>query len=123
MIKIKRVYEKIDIHDGTRILVDRLWPRGVRRSTSNIDLWLKNVGPSDELRKWFLHDPDKWDEFKKRYIEELKTNPVFDKLIDIALNTDSITLLYATKDTEKNNAAILLEQLNLRLSKIQKVRG
>ena len=89
----------------------------------NVDLWLKNVGPSDELRKWFLHDPDKWDEFKKRYIEELKTNPVFDKLIDIALNTDSITLLYATKDTEKNNAAILLEQLNLRLSKIQKVRG
>ncbi len=119
MIKIKRVYDKIDIHDGTRILVDRLWPRGVRRSSANIDLWLKNVGPSDDLRKWFSHEPDKWPEFKKRYINELKTNPVFDKLLDIAMTTDPITLLYATKDPEKNNAAVLMEQLEIKIKKFK----
>jgi len=119
MIKIKRVYDKIDIHDGTRILVDRLWPRGVRRSTSNIDLWLKDVGPSTELRHWFDHEPDKWDEFKKRYINELNNNRAFDKLLDIILNSnDDVTLLYATKDTEHNNAVVVRDHLNFMLSKI-----
>ena len=71
-IKIKRVYEKPDKDDGIRILVDRLWPRGLTREKASIDLWLKDIAPSAELRKWFGHDPEKWDEFRKRYRHELK---------------------------------------------------
>ena len=82
MIYLKRVYDKVDIRDGTRILIDKLWPRGVRRSTSNIDLWLKEVGPSDDLRKWFAHEKDKWPEFRRRYEQELKKNPAFEKLVE-----------------------------------------
>lgn len=122
MIYLKRVYEKVDIRDGTRILIDRLWPRGVRRSTSNIDLWLKDVGPSDELRKWFAHENDKWPEFKKKYGEELKSNPAFDKLVDIALSTDPITLLYAASDKDHNNGVVLFNMLSKRLEKIKQTQ-
>ncbi|MEM0143134.1 MAG: DUF488 family protein, partial [Candidatus Parvarchaeum sp.] len=73
MIKIKRIYDTIEVTDGIRILVDRLWPRGVRRSSQKVDYWAKDVAPSNELRKWFGHDPSKWEEFRKRYIEELET--------------------------------------------------
>ncbi len=119
MIYLKRVYDKVDIRDGTRILIDGLWPRGVRRSTSNIDLWLKEVAPSDELRKWFAHEKDKWPEFQRKYKEELKSNRALDKLVDIALSTDPITLLYATKDREHSNAIVLYKVLEKRLEMIK----
>ncbi len=122
MIYLKRVYDKVDVRDGTRILIDRLWPRGVRRSTSNIDLWLKDVGPSDELRKWFAHEADKWPEFKKRYESELKDNLAFEKLVDIALSTDPITLLYAASDREHNNGVVLLKVLTKRVERVKKMQ-
>jgi Uncharacterized conserved protein len=122
MIYLKRVYEKVDIRDGTRILIDKLWPRGVRRSTSNIDLWLKEVGPSDDLRKWFAHEKDKWPEFRRRYEQELKKNPAFEKLVDIALSTDPITLLYAASDKEHNNGVVLFKMLNKRIEQIKKAK-
>ncbi|OJT93989.1 hypothetical protein Micr_00939 [Candidatus Micrarchaeum sp.] len=122
MIYLKRVYDKVDIRDGTRILIDKLWPRGVRRSTSNIDLWLKEVGPSDDLRKWFAHEKDKWPEFRRRYEQELKKNPAFEKLVDIALSTDPITLLYAASDKEHNNGVVLFKMLNKRIEQIKKAK-
>ncbi|MCL5679835.1 MAG: DUF488 family protein [Candidatus Marsarchaeota archaeon] len=122
MIYLKRVYDKVDIRDGTRILIDRLWPRGVRRSTSNIDLWLKDVGPSDELRKWFAHERDKWPEFRRKYEEELRKNPVFEKLVDIALSTDPITLLYAASDKDHNNGVVLYKMLVKRIERIKKAQ-
>jgi uncharacterized protein YeaO (DUF488 family) len=115
MIKLKRVYERINVTDGERILVDRLWPRGIRRSTSNIDIWVKNVAPSDELRKWFSHDPKKWMRFKMRYRKELKDNRALDKLVQIVLNADPVTLLYSSKDEKHNNATVLFEVLKRRL--------
>ncbi|MEM3883527.1 MAG: DUF488 family protein [Methanothrix sp.] len=122
MIYLKRVYDKVDIRDGTRILIDKLWPRGVRRSTSNIDLWLKEVGPSDDLRKWFAHEKDKWPEFRRRYEQDLKKNPAFEKLVDIALSTDPITLLYAASDKEHNNGVVLFKMLNKRIEQIKKAK-
>ena len=119
MIQLKRVYEKAEIKDGTRILVDRLWPRGIRRSTATVDLWMKDVAPSKELRKWYLHDPDKWPEFRRRYTSELRTSRAFQKLVDLALTTDPLTLLYASKDTKRNNAVVLLSMLSQRLKKLK----
>ncbi|MCL5442104.1 MAG: DUF488 domain-containing protein [Candidatus Marsarchaeota archaeon] len=117
MIKVKRVYDKADITDGDRILVDRLWPRGIRRSTPNIDVWIKDVAPSDELRKWFAHDPAKWKAFKEKYKKELSSNKALDKLIEYINSKDTVTFLYSTKDTEHNNAQVLLEVVNERLKK------
>lgn len=115
MIKLKRVYERIEVTDGERILVDRLWPRGIRRSTSNIDIWVKNVAPSNELRKWYAHDPKKWASFKKKYLKELEGNPALDKLCNIVLNADPVTLVYSAKETRQNNAVILLSVLKKKL--------
>ncbi|MCL5433826.1 MAG: DUF488 family protein [Candidatus Marsarchaeota archaeon] len=117
MIKVKRIYDKPEILDGLRILVDRLWPRGVRHSTANVDIWLKNVGPSHELRKWFAHDPAKWKEFKQRYKEELKDNPAFMKLIDLSRANDTVTLLYASRDEAHNQALVLRDELIKALAK------
>ncbi len=122
MIKIKRVYEKPDIHDGLRILVDRLWPRGIRRSTSNIDLWIKDVAPSMELRKWYSHEEKKWPEFEKKYKEELKENKGFDKILDIVEKTDPVTLLYSTSDKEHNNAVVLWKVLEKRIVKMRDMK-
>jgi len=108
LLGIKRIYDKAEITDGKRILIDRLWPRGVRKSTANIDMWLKDVAPSDDLRKWFSHDPSKWEEFKKRYKKELEKNPALQQLLDIIRKSD-VTLIYASKDTEHNNAVVLKE--------------
>ena len=116
-IKIKRIYEKPEITDGLRILVDRLWPRGVRHSTANVDIWLKDVGPSNELRKWFAHDPNKWAEFKIRYQKELKNNPAFMKLSDLIRVNGTVTLVYSTKDVEHNQAVILRSELIKELKK------
>jgi len=108
MIKVKRVYDPLEKDDGIRILVDRLWPRGIRRS--QIDVWLKDVTPSDELRRWYNHEPDKWEEFKKRYFEELSRNPKVEILLQLIKKGNNVTLLYASK-SPYNNAVALKEYL------------
>lgn len=107
MIKIKRVYDAMDPADGVRFLVDRLWPRGVGKEAVNADFWLKNVAPSAELRKWFAHDPVKWDEFCRKYFSELKANPRWWKPIVAAEREGVVTLLYSASDEKHNNAAAL----------------
>jgi uncharacterized protein YeaO (DUF488 family) len=110
-IKLKRVYEKPSKEDGTRILVDRLWPRGLTKEKAHVDLWLKEVAPSNELRKWFAHDPAKWPEFKARYKVELKHNAAQLALLKQAVSRGPATLLYGAKDTEHNEAAVLQDLL------------
>jgi uncharacterized protein YeaO (DUF488 family) len=106
-IKIKRVYEKPDKTDGTRILVDRLWPRGLTKAKAKVDLWLKEIAPSTELRKWFGHEPDKWAEFKKRYHAELKKNGEQAALLKEEIEKGVVTLVYGAKDEEHNEAVVL----------------
>ncbi|WP_291125318.1 DUF488 domain-containing protein [Flavobacterium sp. UBA6031] len=108
-MKIKRVYEKAHIEDGKRILVDRLWPRGLTKEKAQVDLWLKDIAPSTELRKWFGHEPAKWNEFRKRYIEELKNNEEQTSILKEQLITGMVTLVYAAKDKEHNEALVLKE--------------
>jgi uncharacterized protein YeaO (DUF488 family) len=119
MIQIKRAYEPPDPSDGCRILVDRLWPRGLSKEKAQIDLWLKEIAPSAELRKWFGHDPLKWTEFKKRYATELNNNPDSLSVIRERMGDEKITLVYGAKDEEHNNAAALKEILDL----LQKSKG
>jgi len=111
-IKIKRVYEKPSKEDGTRILVDRLWPRGLTKQKAAIDLWLKEIAPTTELRKWFAHDPKKWIEFKKKYLQELKENKEQISIIKERLKQGPVTLVYAARDEEYNEAQVLEELLN-----------
>lgn len=106
-IQLKRIYEAADSKDGYRVLVDRLWPRGVSKDKAALDEWLKEVGPSDELRQWFGHDPDKYVEFKKRYEQELANNPAFAQLRKIVQEHPSVTLLYGAHDPEHNQAVVL----------------
>jgi len=107
-IYVKRIYEKPSGEDGFRILVDRLWPRGIKKENAKIDLWLKDIAPSNELRKWFGHKPEKWEEFKKMYFEELKLNSV--TLTEITtLDNEIITFLYSAKEKKYNNAVALKE--------------
>jgi uncharacterized protein YeaO (DUF488 family) len=96
-IRIKRVYEQPDKEDGTRILVDRLWPRGLMKEKAKVDLWLKEVAPSTELRKWFGHDPDKWAEFQTRYRAELRKNGEQVSLLQREAEKGTVTLLYGAK--------------------------
>lgn len=111
-IQLKRVYDEPSKSDGTRILVDRLWPRGLTKEKARVDLWLKEIAPSTELRKWFAHDPAKWPEFKARYKAELKHNASQLALLKQATTRGSTTLLYGAKDTEHNEAVVLNELLN-----------
>jgi uncharacterized protein YeaO (DUF488 family) len=111
-IKLKRVYEEPEKLDGTRILVDRLWPRGLTKEKAHIDLWLKEVAPSTELRKWFAHDPAKWPEFKTRYRAELQRNKEQVELLKQAVTRGPTTLLYGARDTEHNEAVVLQELLS-----------
>lgn len=106
-IQIKRVYEEASSDDGYRVLVDRLWPRGISKDKANLDEWLKEVGPSSELRQWFGHDPAKYPEFKKRYEKELASNPAFKQLESIAANHPKLTLVYSAHDPEHNQAVVL----------------
>jgi uncharacterized protein YeaO (DUF488 family) len=111
MLNVKRAYEIKEPGDGERILIDRLWPRGVSKAQAGIDRWLKDLAPSTELRKWFGHDPEKWEEFKKRYLKEL-SDPEKRKLLeDIAQSARSstVTLIYSAKDTEHNDVKVLEE--------------
>lgn len=112
MIKIKRVYESFDKNDGLRILVDRLWPRGLTKGRAKIDLWSKDITPSDTLRKWFAHDSAKWEEFKARYFQELKNKKEAVEVIKEKVREGKVTLVYGAKDTEHNNAQALKEYLS-----------
>jgi uncharacterized protein YeaO (DUF488 family) len=108
MIKIKRVYDQVSEEDGFRLLVDRLWPRGVSKDKAKVDLWLKEVAPSDALRKWFSHDPKKWQEFRNRYETELKQkNETLHKIKQAEKERGTVTLLYSAKDEEHNQAVAL----------------
>jgi uncharacterized protein YeaO (DUF488 family) len=111
-IRIKRAYEEPDRNDGTRILVDRLWPRGLTKEKARVDLWLKDVAPSTELRKWFAHDPGKWEEFRSRYLEELKRNKEPLSLLRQEGAKGTVTLVYGAKDQQHNEAVILQELLS-----------
>lgn len=111
-IKVKRVYEPASRRDGCRVLVDRFWPRGTKKADVKIDLWLKGIAPSDELRQWFGHDPDKWHVFCQRYHAELAERPtVVEELIE-ASDGRTLTLVYAAKDERHNHAAALKEFLD-----------
>ena len=110
-LQLKRVYEEPSGSDGVRILVDRLWPRGLSKEKAQVDLWLKEIGPSNELRKWFNHDSARWLEFRSRYREELKHNDEQMALLKQAVSKGSATLLYGAKDEEHNQAVVLYELL------------
>ncbi|MCL5028362.1 MAG: DUF488 domain-containing protein [Bacteroidetes bacterium] len=107
-IKVKRIYEADSSKDGVRILVDRLWPRGIKKEDAKIDFWMKDIAPSNELRSWFSHDPEKWNEFTKKYFNELKKNKTLCEEL-LSESKDTITLLYSAKD-EKHNQAVALKQ-------------
>jgi uncharacterized protein YeaO (DUF488 family) len=108
MIRIKRVYEEPAKEDGYRILVDRLWPRGLTKERAKVDLWMKEIAPSDALRKWFGHEPEKWAAFAKRYREELgKKNDLLKEVKRLEREQGTVTLLYGRKD-EKQNQAVLI---------------
>jgi uncharacterized protein YeaO (DUF488 family) len=111
-IKLKRVYEKPGKEDGVRILVDRLWPRGLTKEKAGVDLWLKEVAPSTELRKWFGHDPAKWKEFQKRYRKELENNKEQVAVLKEQVKKRVVTLVYGAKDEEHNEALVLKELLD-----------
>jgi uncharacterized protein YeaO (DUF488 family) len=116
MIQTKRVYDGTDQQDGARYLVERLWPRGVRKDDLPLDGWLKDVAPSPALREWYSHDVAKWSEFRARYLAELEANPeAWQPLLDAA-RRDNLTLLYSARDTEHNSALVLKQYLEERLS-------
>ncbi len=117
MFALKRAYETSGPEDGTRFLVERLWPRGVKKSDLRVDGWLKDVAPSDALRRWFGHDPNKWPEFRRRYFEELNSHPESWEQIQTAARHGRVTLVYSAHDTEHNNAVALKEYLQAHLSR------
>lgn len=112
MIKTKRTYDAIGEDDGYRILVDRLWPRGLSKEKAQIDLWMKDIAPSTDIRKWYNHDISKWEQFKEMYLKELKHNQHLIKQIrDIEEEYKTVTHLYSAKDTEHANITVLAELL------------
>lgn len=112
MIKIKRIYKAPSSDDGYRVLVDRLWPRGLSKEKAKVDLWLKEISPGSELRKWYNHDPEKWNEFKRRYSEELKNQKeALEKIKQVIRENKKVTFLYSAKDEDKNNSVALKEFL------------
>lgn len=112
MIQVKRVYEPAAASDGQRLLVERLWPRGIRKESLQIDAWLKDVAPSADLRKWFAHDPAKWPEFRRRYFRELDAHPeTWRPILDAAAEGNRVTLIYSSHDREHNNAVALRDYL------------
>lgn len=107
MLAIKRIYEPPDPDDGLRVLVDRLWPRGVSKKDAALDLWLKDVAPTPDLRTWFGHKPERFEEFSARYRAELDENPAVERLVDAMKDADAVTLLYGAHDPEHNHAVVL----------------
>jgi uncharacterized protein YeaO (DUF488 family) len=110
-LRTKRIYEGFARADGRRILIDRLWPRGVSKADARIDFWAKSVSPSSELRRWYQHDPEKWPEFRRRYFAELDANPSGLAELRAELGGGTATLLFSSKEERLNNAAALLEYL------------
>ncbi len=111
MIKLKRVYEKPENEDGIRVLVERLWPRGVTKQKARVEHWLKEIAPTHQLRKWYKHDIEKWPEFKERYKAELQEKPeLIDKLTSLE-EKNTLTLVYSARDAEHNSALVLKEVL------------
>ena len=110
-IRIKRVYEEPDEVDGRRILVDRLWARGLSEEKAKVDVWAKEIAPSTELRRWYGHDPNKWTEFKSRYAAELEANPGQVEEILKAVRAGIVTFLYGSKEEQLNNAVALKEYI------------
>jgi len=110
-IQTKRIYELSDPSDGTRVLVDGMWPRGVSKDKANIDLWLKEIAPSNRLRKWFSHDPDKWETFQNDYFQELENKPETVHILIKKIREGPVTLVYAAKDKNYNNAVALKNYL------------
>jgi uncharacterized protein YeaO (DUF488 family) len=111
MIKLKRVYDPPESSDGVRVLVERLWPRGMKKEALKLDEWRKDVAPSDALRRWFRHDPARWDEFQRRYTAELDAHPAAWQPILEAADHSAVTLLFSAHDLEHNNAVALKEYL------------
>lgn len=110
-VRIKRVYEAQEPHDGYRILVDRVWPRGVSKQRAAVDEWLKDVAPSTGLRRWFGHEPDRFQEFASRYRAELQGSTALSELRRLCTEHASVTLVYSAKDTEHNQAVVLRDLL------------
>lgn len=110
-IKLKRIYEPKENADGLRILVDRLWPRGIKKEEANVDMWMKDIAPSSTLRKWFAHDATKWNTFKTKYKAELKQSKNIENLLSFLQQHKTITLVYAAKDTKHNHAIVIKEFL------------
>lgn len=110
-LRVKRIYEPPSNQDGLRILVDRLWPRGLKKETCKLDNWLKEVAPSDKLRRWFGHDPARWEEFQRRYFEELDERPDIRQAVKELAREKTVTLLYAAHDPQHNNAVALKNYL------------
>ena len=114
VINTKRVYEHLEESDGFRILVDRLWPRGIKKEEAHFDIWLKEIAPSNELRKWFNHEAGKWEDFKNKYKSELKKSAALEELLALVKKHKVITLIYGAKDEERNQAVVLKEFLETR---------
>lgn len=115
-LSIRRIYDQPDNDEGQRVLVDGMWPRGISKADANIDEWLKGIAPSAELRKWFAHDPGKWPEFRERYFRELDANPEAVNRLAEMIRRGPVTLVYAARDTEHNNARALKAYLGDRLA-------
>lgn len=117
MVTTKRVYEPFSPSDGFRVLIDRLWPRGIAKAKAHVDLWLKDVAPSSALRQWYGHDPAKWTEFRKRYTNELRDSPAKEALEDLVRRArrGRVTLLYSSRVEDINNATVLEGIINRRL--------
>ena len=111
MLKLKRVYDDVSQQDGKRILVDGVWPRGIKKEELEHDEWYKDIAPSSDLRKWFDHDPDKWKEFKNKYKKELKDQKHLVEQLKKDIDGHNVTLLYAAKDTEHNQAVVIKEYI------------
>ena len=113
-VRTKRVYDKPEPSDGRRILIDRLWPRGLAKTVAKIDFWAKAVAPSNELRRWYQHEPAKWREFRRRYFAELDANPAGVAELRSQLGRGTVTVLFGSKETRRNNATALREYLTAR---------
>ncbi len=122
-IEVKRVYEKASAEDGLRYLVDRLWPRGLKKADVALDGWLKDVAPSDALRRWFGHAPARWGEFQQRYVAELDAKPEAWRPILAAARQRKVTLLFAAKDEQRNNAVALKQYLETKAAKERRLPG
>jgi len=122
MICLKRAYDPAELEDGRRFLVERLWPRGMKKDRLLMDAWVRDVAPSDVLRRWFAHDPKKWEEFQRRYFAELDRKPEAWQPLLEAARQGTITLLYSARDSKHNNAVVLRAYLEKKLS-VTRSRG